>query len=298
MILNSENIELAFKGFKAVYTDAYTSAEAHYSKVAMTVPSTGRDETYGWLGQFPQLREWLGGERLVKSLQAHSFAITNRKFESTVGVDRDDFEDDRFGLFKPMFAEMGHLAKLHPDELIFGLLKQGFTTECFDGQYFFDTDHPTKDEGGNEVSVSNFADGAHTPWYLLDTSRAIKPMIFQERSKYDFQMVNAPNDHQVFMTDRHLYGVRARVNAGFGLWHMAFGSKQELNLENYASARAAMQEFRGDSGRLLGVKPTVMVVPPSLEYAAMQILNTETSPGGGSNPWKGTCDLIVSPFVA
>ena len=298
MIVNAESIELAFKGFKSVYTDAYTAAEAHSAKIAMTVPSTSRDETYGWLGQFPQLREWLGGDRMVKSLQAHSFAITNRKFESTVGVNRDDFEDDRLGIFKPMFAEMGHLAKLHPDELVFGLLKEGFATACFDGQNFFDTDHPTKDEDGTDVTVSNMADGTDTPWYLLDTSRAIKPMIFQERSKYDFQMVNAPNDHNVFMSDQHLYGVRARVNAGFGLWHMAFGSKQPLTAANYAAARAAMQEFRGDSGRILGVKPTVMVVPPSLEDAAMHVLNTELNDGGGSNPWKGTCDLIVTPFVA
>ncbi|WP_026756245.1 Mu-like prophage major head subunit gpT family protein [Sediminimonas qiaohouensis] len=298
MIVNAESIELAFKGFKTVYTDAYEAATAYSGQIAMTVPSSSRDETYGWLGQFPQLREWLGGDRVVKDLQAHSFAITNRKFESTVGVSRDDFEDDRLGIFKPMFAEMGHLAKLHPDELVFGLLKDGFTTTCFDGQYFFDIDHPTKDATGADVTVSNMADGTETPWYLLDTSRAIKPMVFQERSKYDFQAVTAPSDHTVFMTDQHLYGVRARVNAGLGLWHMAFGSKQALTAANYAAARAAMQEFRGDSGRVLGIKPTVMVVPPSLEDAAMHVLNTETNDGGGSNPWKGTCDLIVTPFVA
>jgi len=51
----------------------------------MTVPSTGRDEIYGWLGQFPQLREWIG-QRHVHNLKAHSFTITNRKFESTVSA--------------------------------------------------------------------------------------------------------------------------------------------------------------------------------------------------------------------
>lgn len=298
MIVNSQALDLAFKGFKTVYTDAYSKAQTHHDKIAMTVPSVSRDETYGWLGQFPQMREWLTGDRQVKDLEAHSFTVTNRKFESTVGVKREDIADDRLGVFKPMFAEMGHLAALHPEELIFGLLKGGFASLCFDGQNYFDTDHPSKDEGGNVVTVSNMVDGAETPWYLLDTSRAVRPLVWQERERYDFQQVTAPNDAQVFMTDQYLYGVRARVNAGFGLWQMAYASKAALTPENYAAARAAMQEFRGDSGRILGVRPTVMVVPPSLEDAALHVLNTETKDGGGSNPWKGTAELIVTPFVA
>lgn len=298
MIVNSQALDFAFKGFKAVYTDAYTKTRTHHDKVAMTVVSSGRDETYGWLGQFPQLREWLTGDREVKDLAAHSFALANRKFESTIGVKREDIADDRLGVFKPMFAEMGHLAALHPEELIFGLLKSGFSELCFDGQNYFDADHPSKDAAGNPVTVSNMVDGVETPWYLLDTSRAVRPLVWQVRERYDFQQVTAPNDAQVFMTDQYLYGVRARVNAGYGLWQMAYASKEALTPETYAAARAAMQGFRGDSGRILGVRPTVMVVPPSLESAALHVLNTDTQDGGGSNPWKGTAELIVTPFVA
>ncbi len=78
-----------------------------------------------------------------------------------------------------MFAEMGHLARQHPDELLFGLLKSGFTELCFDGQYYFDTDHPAPDAASNIVSVSNMQAGANEPWYLLDTSRAIRPPIYR-----------------------------------------------------------------------------------------------------------------------
>lgn len=209
MILNEANVDLAFQGFKAIYTDAYTNAPAHYSKVAMTVTSGNRQETYGWLGQFPQLREWLDGERVIKDLEAHSFTILNRKFESTVDIRREDFEDDRLGLFKPMFAEMGHLARQHPDELIFGLLKDGFTTPCFDGQNYFDTEHQAPDAEGTIGPVSNMADGTEPPWFLLDTSRAVRPLIWQARVDYTFDMVNRPSDERVFMTDKYLYGVRA-----------------------------------------------------------------------------------------
>lgn len=296
-ILNEATIELAFKGFKANYSDAYTAAPTHKDKVAMTVPSSAREETYGWLGQFPQLREWLSGDRIVKDLAAHSFTIVNRKFESTVGVNRDDFEDDRLGIYSPMFAEMGHLARQHPDELLFGLLKSGFTELCFDGQPYFDTDHPSVDAAGAATTVSNIQAGTDPAWFLLDTSRAIRPLIWQERSPYEFQSVTNPKDTTVFMTDEHLYGVRARVNAGFGLWQMGFASKAPLTAENYAAARAAMQLYRGDTGRILGTKPTVMVVPPALEDAAMDVLSSPLNDGGGTNKWSGSAELVVSAYV-
>jgi phage major head subunit gpT-like protein len=298
MITNPENIELAFKGFKTVYTDAYSRAPVNHTKAAMRVPSSAREETYGWLGQFPQMREWLTGEREVKDLEAHSFTITNRRFESTVSLTRADFDDDRLGVFSPMFQELGHLAGQHPDELVFGLLKDGFSETCYDGQYFFATDHPGVDANGDATTISNVQAGSEPAWFLLDTSRAVKPIIWQTRDDYEFESVTRPSDAQVFMTDTFLYGVRARVNAGYGLWQLAFGSKDVLSAANYTAARAAMQMLRGDKGRFLGVKPTALVVPPALEDDARKLLNTETNDGGGSNPWKATAELIVTPHVA
>lgn len=213
MLVNEQNLDLVFRGFKTVYSDAYLQAKAHKDKIAMTVASSSRDETYGWLGQFPQLREWIG-PRHVHSLQAHSFTITNRKFESTVSVKRDDIADDKLGVFKPAFSEMGYLAKNHPEELVFGLLASGFTTECFDGQNFFDSDHPQTDTAGNQITVSNFQDGAEDAWFLLDTSRAVKPLIWQERDDYEFQSLTASTDSHVFMHDEYVYGVN---RAGFAV---------------------------------------------------------------------------------
>lgn len=151
MIINSEIVSLVFKGFKAVFGDTYGKAPGYWDKIAMKVESTSDDETYGWLGQFPQMREWLSGEREVKSLEAFGFAITNRKFESTVGISRDDFADAKLERFKPMIAEMGHAARQHPDTIIFPLLAASFTSPCYDGQYFFDTEHPVPDEDGTVV---------------------------------------------------------------------------------------------------------------------------------------------------
>lgn len=297
MLLNDESLDLVFKGFQAKYRDSFDKAPSHWDKVAMKMPSVGRDETYGWIGSFPNLREWIG-PRHVMNLSASSFTIRNRKFEATVEVQRDDISDDRLGIFAPMFAEMGVTAKQHPDELIFGLLAAGFSSPCYDGQNFFDTDHPVVDKDGNTVSVANTDGGSGTPWMLLDTSRAVRPVIWQERDPYEFQTLNDANaSSYVFKNDSYLYGIRARVNAGFGFWHMAWGSKQTLDAASYKAARAAMMDFRADGGRPLGVKPTVLVVPPSLEGDALEILNTEYGTGGASNVWKGTAELIVTPYL-
>ncbi|MBP7003759.1 Mu-like prophage major head subunit gpT family protein [Amaricoccus sp.] len=305
MILNPEALDLAFKGFKSVYTDAYTKAPVAWNKIAMTVPSSARDETYGWLGQFPQLREWVSGERELKALEAFGFTIVNRRFEATVSITRSDFADDRLGVFKPMFAEMGHNARQHPDELIFGLLNAGFSSPCYDGQNFFDAEHPVPDPAGPVTIdgrtfrlVSNMQAGTGPAWFLFDTSRAVRSIIWQEREEYEFQTVNRHDETRVFMTDEYLYGIRARANAGFGLWQLAFGSKAALTAASYAAARAAMSGLKGDKGRILGIRPTVLVVPPTLEEAALKLLNAETNDGGGSNPWKGTAEIIVSPWLS
>ncbi len=296
MIINGQVLDLAFKGFKTVFSDAYLETPANADKIAMTVPSVSRDETYGWLGQFPSMRKWVG-PRNVKNLVANGFTIKNRKFESTLEIARDDISDDRLGIFKPMFAEMGQAARRHPEELVFNLLASGFATNCYDGQFFFDVDHPVTDADGAVNLVSNFQGGSGTAWYLLDTSRAIRPIIWQEREKYEFQQLTRTEDDYVFLNDKYLYGIRARVNAGYGLWQLAYGSKQTLNAANYAAARAAMMSFTADGGRKLGVSPTVLLVPPSLEEAGLNLLNTEFGAAGASNPWKGTAQLIITPYL-
>ncbi|WP_288960522.1 Mu-like prophage major head subunit gpT family protein [uncultured Sulfitobacter sp.] len=297
MLINENNLDLVFKAFNSVYSDAYLEADTHWDKIAMTIPSSAAEEQYGWIGQFPHLREWIG-PRVVHAFKAHGFTIQNKRFESTLAVPRTAIADDRFGVFKPAFSEMGRVAKTHPEELVMGLLKSGFETACFDGQNFFDADHPVTDKNGDVATVSNMQAGSGPAWYLLDTSRGVRPIIFQEREAYKFTAMTRDGDYNVFMHDEYMYGVQARVNAGFGLWQLAFGSKADLTAANYAAARASMMDFRADGGRILGVSPKMLVVPPSLEEAALHLINTDTNDGGGSNPWRGTVEVVVSPYIA
>lgn len=66
--------------------------------------------------------------------------------------------------------------------------------------------------------------GSDTAWFLLCTSRPIKPLIFQRRSPAKFVSLTADTDANVFLKKQHLYGVDYRGNAGYGFWQMAYGS--------------------------------------------------------------------------
>jgi phage major head subunit gpT-like protein len=248
MLINGANIASLFQGFNASFNKGLQAAPSRYKDVAMVIPSATMETTYGWLGQFPRLREWLG-DRVIKNLESHSYAVKNKLFESSVSVKRTDVEDDQYGIYGPLMEEMGRASGDHPDELIFALLALGFSTLCYDGQNFFDTDHPVGGEEG-VTSVSNMQAGAGASWFLLGTSRAIKPLLFQERIPYSFQSLTADTDENVFKRDEYLYGVRARANAGFGLWQLASGSKATLDTTNYTSARSAMMAIKSDEGLL------------------------------------------------
>lgn len=296
MIINKQNLAGLRANFKSLYLSAAAAANPQWSKVAMEVPSTTAETKYGWLGQTASFREWLG-ERVLQNLKNHDYTIKNRDFENTVTVPRNDIDDDNLGIYKPMFEMLGHAATMHPDELVFELVKNGFTNKCYDGQYFFDTDHPVTGENGIEQSVSNFGGGAGAAWFLLDVSKPIKPFIYQPRKKYEFVSKDDPKDDNVFSLKQYVYGVDGRGNAGYGLWQLAYGSKQTLDETSYGAARTAMQSFKTDAGKPYNITPNLLVVGPSNEIAARKLLTAENGANGATNIFRSTADILVCPYL-
>jgi len=289
-------------GFSKSFQDALAGTPTDWTEVATRVPSSNASNTYGWLNQFPRLREWVGA-RVLRNMAAQGYVVNNRLFESTVGVQRTDIEDDNVGVYAPLFAEMGRAARTHADELVFGLLAAGETTLGYDGQNFFDVDHPVfpnVDGSGTPVLVSNVQSGGATPgpaWYLLDCSRALKPLIFQERTVPELEAMTTSNDEGVFTRDEYRYGIRYRCNAGLGFWQLAHRSRAALDAANFNTAMASMMSVQADGGRPLGVKPTHLVVPPTLRAAAMALIDAQLLNGGGSNPNFRAVKVVVSPWV-
>ncbi|MFW6027560.1 MAG: Mu-like prophage major head subunit gpT family protein [bacterium] len=296
MIINQANLTTLYTGFRTIFNRALGAADSMWPSLATQVPSSTREEKYGWLGKIPNIREWVG-DRVVHGLMAHDYAIKNLPYELTIAVDRDDIEDDQFGVYNPMFEELGESVGVFPDEKVFQLLKDGFSTPGYDGQFFFDTDHPVLDENGDTISVANTDGGAGAEWFLADLSRAVKPIIVQNRRPFNLVALDRPNDPNVFFKKEFVYGVDGRKGFGYGLWQPIWGSKQTLDKTNYGTAREALLAMKGDYGRKLGFRRFTLICGPSNEKAALEILNAERDSAGATNVYKDTAQLMVTPYL-
>lgn len=298
MELNTTSLRSAGVGFNASFQRGLTSSSSLKDKIATTINSTTKSNEYGWLGKSPRFREWIG-DRVINAMAKHGYTLTNRSFENTIGVDRDDFSDDNLGIYAPLFEELGASALSFPDELIFALLKLGFVTNCYDGQYFFDTDHPVLDENGKVYSVANTDGGTGAPWFLMDVSRPLKPLIYQERKPFNTLVrKDKEEDDNVFTRKELLYGIDGRCQVGFGFWQQAWGSKQPLTAATYEVARVGIGSMKSDYGRPLNLNPRLLVVSPAQEGAARAIVASALVNGGETNKWAGTAEVLVVPLLA
>jgi phage major head subunit gpT-like protein len=134
-----------------------------YQELVTVERSTTSQTLYGFVKRITGLREWVG-DRAAEDFATYDFAIKNRHFEKTLRVNRDHLDDDQFGFYGTQAEDLGDAAARHPDQLVATALEAGFTTLCSDGQYFFDTDHPTTGISGGQsnkgtaaLSVSTYA---------------------------------------------------------------------------------------------------------------------------------------------
>ncbi|WP_298173930.1 Mu-like prophage major head subunit gpT family protein [Novosphingobium sp.] len=296
MIITGTALQTLGRSFNALYSAGLGTVQAQRDAIASTVPSTTKTNEYSWLGELPGMREWIG-DRQVQQLKGHGYSIDNRDFEHTIEVKRTDIEDDNIGQYRMMFTAQGRAAAAHPEQLVWGALANGHTSLCYDGQYFFDTDHPVLDVNGAVQTVSNSLPGGGTPWFLIDDMQPVKPIIFQERQKMRWIPQDDPTNPDVFKKNKFAYGIDYRANVGYGFWQFAVRSTATLDSAGYEAARVALANMTGDYGRKIGARGRLLVVPASLEGAGVRLLNNQMNAAGASNEWAGTAKLLVSDWL-
>lgn len=116
--------------------------------------SDQESETYNWLGQTPAMREWLG-ERKAKGFSGQGVTIINTHYEDTIEIELKDLRRDKTGQIDARVSEFADQGELHWASLISDLIADGASTACYDGQFFFDTDHSEGSSGtqSNKISV-------------------------------------------------------------------------------------------------------------------------------------------------
>lgn len=137
------------------YETLVTGAVAWVEQISMHFTSDQESETYKWLGMAPAMREWIGG-RNAKGFRDNGITITNKHFEATLEVLVKDLRRDKTGQILLRIQEMADRANTHWASLISTLLQNAEFTVCYDGQYFFDTDHEEGASGqqSNDISIT------------------------------------------------------------------------------------------------------------------------------------------------
>lgn len=296
MIITGAALKTLGTSFNALFSGGLDQVAGQRDAIASTVPSSTKTNEYSWLGQLPGMREWIG-DRQVNQLKGHGYSIDNKDFEHTIEVKRTDIEDDNIGQYSMMFTAQGRAAGAHPDQLVWGALAAGHTSNCYDGQFFFDTDHPVLDAAGNVTQVSNNLGGAGNAWFLIDDSQPVKPIIFQERQAMRWIPQDNPENPEVFNRNVFKYGVDYRANVGYGMWQFAVRSQQPLNAANYEAARIALASMTGDYGRKIGARGRLLAVSTADEGNGVRLLNNQMNAAGASNEWAGTAKLLVANWL-
>ena len=302
-ILTQAQLDALNTSMQARFNRGLQNVNDDWKQIAMLIGSNGKSNTYAFLSQFPAFREWVGA-RLHKVAKETSFSVTNRKFENTLDIPVEDIEDDNWGMYADIAESYGMSVHDLMNDLMFSKLKAGFAEICYDGQFFFDVDHPVypnEDGTGVAVMASNvqIAGAPGEPWALLCTERAPKPFYLQERTKAQFiPKTSAVTSDSVFENDAVSYGGRWRGEAVFGFWQLAFGSNDVLDAANFEAAFQSMESVKGDGNRILGVTPDVLICGPANRSAAEQLLKAQQNAAGASNINYNKVKLIVTPWLA
>lgn len=293
-LLHQDLLRAANTGFNAHFRTGLEGISLTWQTFADLVPSDGESETYGWIRNIPQIREWVG-QRIVQSLSQSAYTLVNKGWEGTVSLPADAIRRDRIGIFAKPFEALGKAIGTHPNVQVWNLFAQGETRLGFDGVTFFNATHPGAE---GQASYSNTGGGAGDAWYLVDNSQFLKPFIYQLEQAPEFVAKDKPGDDNVFWEKELVYGVDYSAAFGYTLPQLVRLDKNALSATTFDAGIQAMMELLDDKGEPLGIAPTHLVVGPSNRALAKALIESELIGGGNTNTNFKAVELIVSPHLA
>ncbi|WP_153448473.1 Mu-like prophage major head subunit gpT family protein [Vibrio algicola] len=297
MATEAQVLEALQVNMSAAFTRGLQAANPQWQMVATKVPSSGAANFYGWLKDLPGIKEWVG-DRQLADMGRHGYSVENKTWESSISVSREDVDDDQIGHYSVIAQNYGDQVAIFPDELSYGLLVAGFTTLCYDGQNYFDTDHPIESDPATTFSnvIGDPTTDTGEPWFLIDDTKVLKPIVYQERRPFVFKNMQ-PNEEYTWFNNKYAAGVDGRCNVGFSFPQLAIGSKGVLDEDTYAAAKELLGTMKKADGTPIGTRATKIVVGPKNESAAKKLLARMLVEGGDSNIYYNDVEIVVSPYI-
>lgn len=293
MIINEQSLSLLTQSVQATFLRGLARATPTFQGMAMTIPSMTAENIYPYLRDLGSIRKWVG-DRVIQNMAKGDFRIVNDDFEETHGIPRKAVEDDQYGLYSMLYEQTGQNVATFPDKTVYAFLKTGFTALGPDGQYFFDVDHPVG-KPGSELPVSNFMGGSGEAWYIADTSKVYKPVIWQPRKAFELVSFFDLKDPRVFYNKEFVWGVDGRSGVGFSpFWQLMFANKNNLDATQVRATLIAMAKQFNDAGEPIDVQGDTIYVSPNLQELANDLFNKPTLATGETNTLNGRLKVVVS----
>lgn len=299
MEINQGTLRTLHTGFSAIFNGALQDAMAKstWADIAQKVPSDTKRSEFAWLRNIPQLKLDLGPAE-IESLVRQSYTILNHRYKTFAELDVDDIEDDNLGTYRNVFEMHARESADWIGNAVFTMLPKGITSagKSFDGENFFSASH-TRLDGSTYSNYDNDGGSSDPLWYLLCTTRGIKPILFQERKPVALTLKNQLSDDNVFFDDKVVWGIKARLGFGYSYPQLAYASRKDLDATNLEAAVEAMMGFTRDDGTKMNIMPDTIVVGPSNYYAAKKLVMNELDSSGGTNVHKGSFKVVQSQYV-
>lgn len=130
------------------------SPASHSSGMVFEVESNSPSEEHGWLGAVPGLSRWTGaGDE--RELREESFTIVNDEYVTDIPVIDKFFRRDKWGQIDAKAQQLIARAGTFYNSQVSSLINLGHSTACYDGQFFYDTDHVSGDSApqSNDLTV-------------------------------------------------------------------------------------------------------------------------------------------------
>ncbi len=138
--------------------------------------SNQETETYKWLGQVPKFREWVNG-RAAGHPKTETFSIRNKLWEQTLEFNVDDLRRDKTGQIMIRIGELAQSGSAFWEDILTTLVNNGNTSGnvCYDGELYFDTDHPVKESTTGSTTAKNLLTSSEVASLNITTATAPTP---------------------------------------------------------------------------------------------------------------------------
>lgn len=151
-----------------------TTPIGDWPKITTVVQSDKDHEIYAEFGNIPAMREFID-ERSVQGFGSKwKYEIWNKKYELTLGVRRDELEDELYGVIRMRIGDMAKMYRYSLDEMTFANIAAGAaaTSLAWDGSPFFSTTHNL--DGATNQSNDFHTNGAFSKNNLITILNAMR----------------------------------------------------------------------------------------------------------------------------